>query len=63
MIWVLMGAKLIDDMNFIIEQQTYFVQLLLMLILTVSAPIIYATGLIEDLIEFIVGEGCFDDDG
>ena len=62
-IWVLVGAQLIDDMNSVIDKLSTVAQVIVMLLLTLFAPAIYATELVEDLIELIAGEGCFDDDG
>lgn len=62
-IWVLAGAQLIDDMNSVIDKLSTVAQVIVMLLLTLFAPAIYATELVEDLIELIAGEGCFDDDG
>ena len=62
-IWVLAGAQLIDDMNSVIDKLSIVAQVIVMLLLTLFAPAIYATELVEDLIELIAGEGCFDDDG
>ena len=62
MIWVIAGVSLIDDMSFIIDELSIFAQVIVMTLLTVFAPAIYATQIVEELIEFIAGEGCFDDD-
>ena len=62
-IWVLMGAYLIDSMSSVIDELSTFAQVIVMLLLTLFAPAIFATELVEELIELIAGEGCFDDDG
>ena len=62
-IWVLAGAQLIDDMNSVIDELSIPAQVIIMLLLTLFAPAIYATEFVEELIELIAGEGCFDDDG
>ena len=62
-IWVLMGAYLIDSMSSVIDELSIFAQVIVMLLLTLFAPAIFATELVEELIELIAGEGCFDDDG
>ena len=59
-IWILAGAMLIDDMSFIIDELTIFAQVIVMLVLTVFAPVIWLTLLAEDIINFIIGG--FDDD-
>lgn len=62
-IWVLMGAYLIDSMSSVIDELSIFAQVIVMLLLTLFAPAIFATEFVEELIELIAGEGCFDDDG
>ncbi len=62
-IWVLLGALLIDDLSSMIDELSVSAQVMVMLLLTIFAPAIYATQFVEELIELIAGEGCFDDDG
>lgn len=62
-LWILAGVILIYDMNSQIEQLSVFAQVMVMLLLTVFAPVIFITGFVEDLIEWIAGEDVFDDDG
>ena len=62
-IWVLAGAYLIDSMSSMIDELSIFAQVIVMLLLTLFAPAIFATEFVEELIELIAGEGCFDDDG
>ena len=60
-IWILAGTMLIDDMSFIIDDLSIFAQVMVMLVLTIFAPVIWLTLLAEDIINFIIGG--FDDDG
>lgn len=60
-IWILAGAMLIDDMSFIVDDLSIFAQVMVMLVLTIFAPVIWLTLLAEDIINFIIGG--FDDDG
>lgn len=60
MIWIIAAVKLIDDMSFMIDDLSVFTQVIVMLLFTLFAPAIYATEFVEELIEFIAGEGCFD---
>lgn len=60
-IWILAGAMLVDDMSFIIDDLSIFAQVMVMLVLTIFAPVIWLTLLAEDIINFIIGG--FDDDG
>jgi hypothetical protein len=46
-----------------IDELSMFAQVIVMLLLTLFAPAIFATEFVENLIELIAGEGCFDDDG
>lgn len=62
-IWVLAGAYLIDSMSSMIDELSISAQAIVMLLLTLFAPAIFATKFVENLIELIAGEGCFDDDG
>lgn len=45
------------------DELSIVAQVIVMLLLTLFAPAIYATEFVEELIELIAGEGCFDDDG
>lgn len=60
-IWILAGTMLIDDMSFIMDELSIFAQVMVMIVLTIFAPVIWLTLLAEDIINFIIGG--FDDDG
>lgn len=62
-IWILAGAYLVDDMNILKDEQSIFAQAIVLTLITIFAPAIYATMFVESAVELILGEECFDDDG